>query len=313
MTNESINDMLFSIALAEGRYTHPLSLARHSAQIYSQNGEDGMIAEVFRRIGTQNRVFVEIGVGDGQQNNTRLLLEQGWTGVWVDSNADMLATAQATFATYVDRGALRIVEGDVGVETVNVLLDSVGVPETLDFLSLDIDQNTSHAWRALQLRARVACIEYNAALPATIALEVPYHRSQLWTGTNWFGASLKALEQIGTTKGMHLVGCDLNGVNAFFVDASLTDGCFQPPFEAAAHYEPIRLSAVRRYGHPPSEVARSWVGKTPGPAVPGMSNGEAATNALAIAQARLAAMETSTSWRLTAPLRGLARLLFGRC
>ena len=259
MTNEPIGDMLFSIALAEGRYSHPLSLARHHAQLYSQNGEDGMIAEAFRRIGTQNRVFVEIGVENGQQNNTRLLLEQGWTGVWVDGDAAMLAAARATFASYVDRGALRIVEGDVGSETVNALLEGAGLPETVDFLSLDIDQNTSHAWRALRLRARVACIEYNAALPATIALEAPYDRLQQWTGTNWYGASLKALEQIGAGKRMHLVGCDLNGVNAFFVDDSLTDGRFQPPFEARAHYEPMRLSAVRRYGHPHSEIARSWI------------------------------------------------------
>jgi hypothetical protein len=260
MTNEATGDMLFSIALAEGRYTHPLSLARHHAQLYSQNGEDGMIAEAFRRIGMQNRIFVEIGVEDGQQNNTRLLLEQGWTGVWVDGNPAMLASARSTFAAYIDRGALRIIEGNVGVETVNTLLDGAGLPGTVDFLSLDIDQNTSHAWRALQLQARVACIEYNGALPATVALEVPYDRDQHWTGTNWYGASLKALEQIGAAKGMHLVGCDLNGVNAFFVDASLTDGRFQPPFEAAAHFEPIRMSAVRRYGHPPSTTARSWVG-----------------------------------------------------
>ncbi len=260
MTNETPEDKLFAIALAEGRYTHSLSLARHHAQLYSQNGEDGMIAEAFRRIGTTNRVFVEIGVEDGQQNNTRLLLEQGWTGVWVDGNAAMLAAARSTFAAYIARGALRIVEGIVDVETVNTLLEGIGLPPVVDFLSLDIDQNTSHAWRALRLRARVGCIEYNAALPPTVPREVPYDRTQHWTGTNWYGASLKTLEQIGMAKGMHLVGCDLNGVNAFFVDASLTDGRFQPPFEAAAHYEPIRLSAVRRYGHPPSDVARAWVG-----------------------------------------------------
>lgn len=259
MTNEPIGEMLFSIALAEGRYAHPLSLARHHAQVYSQNGEDGMIAEAFRRIGTVNRVFVEIGVEDGQQNNSRLLLEQGWTGVWVDGNPDMLAAARATFAGYVERGALRLIAGDVGVETVNALLAGAGLPETVDFLSLDIDQNTSHAWRALRLRARVACIEYNAALPPTVALEVPYDAAQRWTNSNWFGASLKALEQIGAAKAMHLVGCDLNGVNAFFVDARLTDGRFMPPFAAAAHYEPLRLTAVRRYGHPPSKLARSWV------------------------------------------------------
>ena len=254
---EDLNDRLFAIALAQGRYTHPLSLAPHHAQVYSQNGEDGIIAEAFRRIGATDRTFVEIGVEDGQQNNTRLLLEQGWTGAWVDGNAAMLAAARTTFAAYLDRGALRIVEGDVRADNVDALLE--GLPDAIDFLSVDIDQNTSHVWRALRRRARVACIEYNAALPASVAIEAPYDPGQRWTGTNWYGASLKALEQIGAAKGMHLVGCDLNGVNAFFVDDSLTAGRFQPPFEAAAHHEPIRLAAVRRYGHPPSPLARAWV------------------------------------------------------
>jgi hypothetical protein len=35
-------------------------------QVYSQNNEDGIIAEIFRRIGTENRTFVEFGVGDGR-------------------------------------------------------------------------------------------------------------------------------------------------------------------------------------------------------------------------------------------------------
>ena len=46
----SVADMMFHIALARGRYTDPLSLARFQTQVYSQNGEDGIIAEIFHRI-----------------------------------------------------------------------------------------------------------------------------------------------------------------------------------------------------------------------------------------------------------------------
>jgi hypothetical protein len=261
VTDKSTTDMLFDIALAEGRYTNAFSLSRHSAQVYSQNGEDGMIAEAFRRIGTTNRTFLEIGIETGQQNNTRLLLEQGWSGVWVDANAANVAEATRTFAAFIETGALRIVIGDVGVETANTVLADSGLPPTLDFLSLDIDQNTSHVWRALRLEARVACIEYNAAVGAAAVLEVPYDPAQQWSGTNWFGASLKALEQIGHDKRMHLVGCDLNGVNAFFVNDMLAKGRFLEPFDAATHYEPLRLSAVRHYGHPPSTQAKVWISR----------------------------------------------------
>src|SRR5262245_12387514 len=64
--------------------------ARHlmnfERRVFSQNGEDGVIEEIFRRIGTTNRVFVEIGCGSGIENNTRFLLEHGgWSGLWIDA------------------------------------------------------------------------------------------------------------------------------------------------------------------------------------------------------------------------------------
>jgi len=249
-------DMLFSIAVAEGRYSDPLALGRCHAQVYSQGGEDGIIAEVFRRIGARDRFFVEIGIGDGLENNTRLLLEQGWRGVWLDGG-DTDAVA-ASFRDFVADGALTIRHAFITRENIEALLDQGGVPPRFDFLSLDIDRNTSHVWRALGRRSRVACIEYNASLPAAAALEVPYEATAGWEGTNWFGASLKVLERIGADKHMHLVGCDLLGFNAFFVDADETAGRFRAPFTAEAHWEPARYRAIRPDPAPPSPEPRRW-------------------------------------------------------
>src|SRR3712207_9210254 len=103
--------------------------------------------------------------------------------------------------------------GVTGVQTcalpisVDHLLDGVGAPGAFDFLSLDIDRNTAHVWRALRRTARVACIEYNGCLPPSAALEVPYDPVAAWDGTSWFGAGLKTMERIGAAKGMSLVGC----------------------------------------------------------------------------------------------------------
>jgi hypothetical protein len=68
------------------RYQNPKRLNRFEYQVYSQNGEDGIIAEIFKRIGTTNRVFVEFGVGDGLQNNTAYLLLKNWIGFWIEAN-----------------------------------------------------------------------------------------------------------------------------------------------------------------------------------------------------------------------------------
>ena len=65
--------------------TDPVSLRPSERSRFSQNGEDGVIDEVMRRIGTASRTFVEIGASDGRENCTRALVEQGWTGAWVEA------------------------------------------------------------------------------------------------------------------------------------------------------------------------------------------------------------------------------------
>jgi hypothetical protein len=251
----SLSDLHFMTVLEQGRYRHPLSLSHHHAQVYSQNGEDGIIAEIFYRISVQDKFFVEIGTENGQQNNTRFLLEQGWRGAWVDSD---FGDAHTTFANFINSGVLSLIEGSVTAENINALLDQRAVPAAFDFLSLDIDQNTSHVWRALQRRARVSCIEYNASIPASVALEAPYDPSARWDGTNWYGGSLKALEQIGAIKEMSLVGCELCGVNAFFVDKREAINRFREPFTAETHWEPPRYHLAAHTGHSPSKSARYW-------------------------------------------------------
>jgi hypothetical protein len=229
----------------------------HSAKVYSQNGEDGMVAEIFRRIDYKNKFFVEIGIGDGLENNTRLLLETGWHGVWIEGDQVAAARAAGTFATHVGQGALAIVSTTVAPDSINAILDEAQVPQEVDFLSVDIDQHTSHVWRSINRRSRVACIEYNASIPAAYAIEVPYDSSQTWDGTNWFGAGLKSIELIGRAKGLALVGCDLAGVNAFLVADEAADR-FSGPFTAEAKWEPPRYELGGQFGHPPSRVAREW-------------------------------------------------------
>ena len=67
-------------------------------------------------------------------------------------------------------------------------------------------------------------IEYNSSIPPTESKVVPYDPEAKWDGTNYFGASLLALKNLGLTKGYTLIGCDNAGVNAFFCKSELIDG-----------------------------------------------------------------------------------------
>ena len=65
--------------------------------IYSQAGEDGIIAEIFRRIGTTTKDFVEFGSGNGRENNTvSLLTTQGWKGLWIEGDNEAVSREAMT-------------------------------------------------------------------------------------------------------------------------------------------------------------------------------------------------------------------------
>jgi hypothetical protein len=145
----------------------------------------------------------------------------------------------------------------VDKENIAEHLEKLGVPREIDLLSLDIDQNTYHVWEALhEFSPRVVVVEYNAAVPPDIEWKVHYVPDRRWDGTQNFGASLKAFEVLGNRLGYRLVGCDFNGVNAFFVRSDLVADSFAAPFTAENHYEPPRYSCIHRTAHPPGILDR---------------------------------------------------------
>lgn len=235
------------------RYADPKCLVPHQVQMYSQNGEDGIIAEVFRRVGTDGRFFVEVGSGNGIENNTRLLLQIGWRGVWIEADRADAHQVREHFADELADGRLTLIESSVTRENVGEMLKRASVPERFDFLSVDIDMNTSHVWEAIHqagFAPRVACIEYNASVPPSVDWQVAYDPDAWWEdGSNYFGAGLKVLENLGRAAEMSLVGCEYLGNNAFFVRDELRGDHFLSPFTADRHYEPPRYSLLNHRGH----------------------------------------------------------------
>jgi hypothetical protein len=237
------------------RYGDPKRLLRNAFQVCSQNGEDGMIHDIFRRIGTPARVFAEVGIGDGRENNTAFLLSQGWSGYWIDGNDQFVKGLESRVD--LQDGCIRSKVAFVSKENIAKLFEELGVPREFDLLSLDIDQNTFYVWEGLRdFRPRVVVVEYNASLPPDVDWKVRYDPSRGWDGSNNFGASLKAYEKLGRELEYSLVGCDFIGVNAFFVRSDLVADLFCAPFTAENHYEPPRYALWNRRGHPPAILDR---------------------------------------------------------
>ena len=236
------------------RYQNPKSLVPFGSKTYSQSDEDGIIREIFNRIGVTNKTFVEFGIGNGLENNSLALLFDGWKGLWIDASTDSVTKIRNNFHQIINNGQLKIVESFITKDNINDLISTNIQDPEIDLLSVDIDGNDYHVVNAITCtRPRVIVIEYNAKFAPPTLYCMDYNATHFWEKDDCFGASLKFFEVNLEKKGYYLVGCNLSGANAFFVRKDLVADQFLEPFTAENHYEPARYYLSGYFaGHPAS-------------------------------------------------------------
>ena len=227
------------------KYEDPSALNRYEYEIFSQCGEDGIIDEIFHRIGTTNRYFIEFGAGNGLQNSTAALLLKNWVGLWIEADPKNIATIQNKFSALLTKHRLTLLSSFITAENIETLFSDAEVPAELDLLSIDIDGNDYWVWKNItRYNPRVVLCEYNSRYGRDLQWVMRYNPDHRWNGSCYYGASLKSLELLGRSKGYKLVACNLAGVNAFFVRDDCVGAHFSPPFTAEFHYEPQRFFLV---------------------------------------------------------------------
>jgi hypothetical protein len=211
----------------DGGAWEPPDLTAYELRVFSQNGEDGVVAEILRRIGVAGGWFVEFDA----------------------------AQYEALRRRFAGNPRVRTVHAAVEPDTAEELFRSAGVPPEPDVLSIDVDGNDYWIWKALSTyRPRVVVVEYNGALDPLSRRVMPYQPGFRWDHTSGYGASLGALEDLGLEQGYRLVHTESAGVNAFFVREELAEGL--PSGDAvprrAANY------ALMGLGHPPPREPLNW-------------------------------------------------------
>ena len=205
-------------------------LRRAELRVYSQNGEDGLLLALFSKLGVTDRRFVEFGIGQITKcNSTHLAVQFGWTGLLIDGSTQMVEQARRFYREKLpeDSERLRCLECWLTPENINQVLGDAGFRGEIDLLSLDIDGNDYWMWKAIDvIRPRLVIAEYNASLgvdaPLITQYDASFNRFAMHPFGWYYGASLPALERLGSAKGYRLVGCESSGLNAFFVRSDLT-------------------------------------------------------------------------------------------
>src|ERR1700722_393215 len=189
-------------------------LSLFELSVFSQNGEDGIIHEIFRKIGSLNHTFVEIGASPNEANSVLLADVFGWSGTFFDVSPSEISGLRSK---YSNSDRVNVVEAFVTPSNIANLLRDASCPEGFDFLSIDVDGNDYWLWEAVEpCRPRVVVIEYNSAKGSQVN-SVNKYQSESWDGTTDFGATLSAMIDLGDRLGYQLVHAETTGVNLFFV------------------------------------------------------------------------------------------------
>jgi hypothetical protein len=200
----------------------PLSDLRAAEfRVFSQWGEDGIVQRLVSGVPIERQVFVEFGVQDYSEANTRfLLLHRNWSGLILDGDPTNIDAVRRSDLYW--RHNLKAECAFITRENINALIADAGLHGDIGLLSIDIDGNDYWVWQAIDVVSpRIVVAEYNARFGPTRAVTVPYDpaftRARAHYSMIYYGASLRALELLGQRKGYVLVGCNSAGNNAFFV------------------------------------------------------------------------------------------------
>lgn len=190
-------------------------------QVFSQWGEDGLISWLIDCLPDIPNTFVEFGVEDYRESNTRLLLHmRNWRGLVLDGSAANIQNIQGQEIYW--RYGLTAKCAFIDRDNINSLLTDAGLSGDIGLLSVDIDGNDYWVWQAIDaVSPAIVVCEYNAVLGDRHELTVPYlasfQRTRAHHSNLYFGASIKALVGLGEAKGYSFVGTTSTGCNAFFV------------------------------------------------------------------------------------------------
>lgn len=216
---------LFSLGMLHARQTRTMRPIPHLAavewQAFSQWGEDGIIDWLVEQLPGIPETFVEFGVENYRESNTRMLLRlRNWQGLVMDGSAAHMADLQQQDIYWQHQ--LRSRAAFIQAENINTLLREEGLEGEIGLLSIDIDGNDYWVWQKInQVRPVLVVCEYNALWGDQLALTIPYApdfvRQHAHPSRLYYGASIQALIDLGVEKGYTFLGTNRHGSSGFFV------------------------------------------------------------------------------------------------
>ncbi len=222
--SQDVEQLRYSIGEMETLKVGPGASVREF-KVFSQSGEDGVIQWLIHNIPIQSKRFIEFGVQNYTESNTRfLLMHDNWSGLIMDGSQENMDYVKQDNICWMHD--LKPVPAFITAENINTLIRDNGFDGEVGILSIDIDGNDYWVWKAIScVQADIVICEYNSRFGSERAVTIPYdpnfYRTEAHSSNLYFGASIRALTLLGQQKGYALVYGNEIGSNLFFIRREL--------------------------------------------------------------------------------------------
>ena len=224
-----LNSQLLLIRESLGRIESKLNESKPQSnlsefKVFSQWGEDGIIQSLVSRIEGIPKCFVEFGVEDYTEANTRFLARNNyWSGLVIDGCSSNLEKIKSDSISWSNN--INSVCKFITAENINCILQQNLPDENVGLLSIDIDGNDYWVWKSITcIDPPIVICEYNSHFGPHANVTIPYDPNftrSMHPSNIFYGASITALTNLAHTKGYKLVYGNQAGNNLFFVKANL--------------------------------------------------------------------------------------------
>lgn len=189
-------------------------------KVFSQWGDDGIIQYLIHKLDFEHKTFVEFGVENYLEANSKfLLINNNWSGYVLDgstSNVEQIKNSSLYW-----KYKLKVKDAFITAENINQLLQESSFGENIGILSIDIDGNDYWIWKTIEIKPIVVIVEYNSVFgaqnPWTIPYQADFVRNKAHFSNLYYGTSLLSLFNLAKEKGYAFIGCNGAGNNAYFV------------------------------------------------------------------------------------------------
>jgi hypothetical protein len=246
----SLTKLLLLIAI-QASCIQPNSLLHHSKNVYSQRGEDGILAEILRRLHITNGFFIEFGAWDGiHLSNSRHLFDQGWSGAFIEAQADRY---QDLIRNYANSPNITCIREWVGYDrsqgkTLDQIADQYFPNQEIDFLSIDIDGADYLIFESLERKPKIICIEggfsWHPQFTTRVPDEIAFQNLQQPLAVVIEIGKKKGYQPICFTQNTFFIRNDL--YEAFSNIANDTVSLWQDAWDALPESDKISLKEMRR-------------------------------------------------------------------